>query len=67
MSDVKYPEIIVELSNNDGNAFSILGTVTKEMKKEKIPKEEIDNFLKEAKSGDYDNLLSTCMKWVKVY
>ena len=64
--DPKYPHIEVKLVGKDGNAFSILGFVTTEMKRNKIPKEERDEFLKEATSGDYDNLLRTCMKWVAV-
>ena len=31
MSDVKYPEVQVQLSGRDGNAFVILGSVSKEM------------------------------------
>lgn len=28
--------------------------------------QEIDQFRKEATSGDYDHLLQTCMRWVDV-
>jgi hypothetical protein len=27
---------------------------------------EIDEFIDEAMSGDYDNLLATCTRWVNV-
>ena len=30
-------------------------------------KQEIDDFSKEATSGNYNHLLQTCMKWVNVY
>ena len=63
---VKYPNIVVQLTGQDGNAFAILGRVIKAMRKEGIPQEEIDAFLAEAKSGDYDRLLRTCMEWVDV-
>lgn len=62
----KYPEITVKLVGQNGNAFAILGAVTHEMRKHNIPQVEIDTFLKEAQSGDYDNLLRTCMAWVEV-
>ena len=63
---MKYPDITVELIGNDGNAFVILGAVSNALRRNKVPKEEIDTFLSEATSGDYDNLLQTCMKWVDV-
>jgi len=64
--DVKYPNIEVELSGGDGNAFFILGTVRKALKRGGVPSEEIDNFTAEATDGDYDHLLQTCMRWVEV-
>ena len=64
--NVKYPKIKVQLSGEDGNAFFILARVRGAMRKAQVPKEEIDQFTQEAKSGDYDHLLQTCMKWVDV-
>lgn len=66
MSGVKYPHITVELVGHDGNAFAILGSVRREMRKAKVSQEEIDEFTEEAMAGDYNNLLITCMKWVNV-
>jgi hypothetical protein len=57
---------VVELSNCDGNAFLILGKVRKAMKKQGVPQEKIDEFTKEATSGNYDHLLQTAMKYCKV-
>lgn len=54
---VKYPKVKVRLTGQDGNAFFILGRVQSAMKKANISKEEIDKFIQEAESGDYDNLL----------
>ena len=31
-----------------------------------VPKEEISEYLAEATSGDYDNLLAVTMEWVEV-
>ena len=41
----------------DGNAFSIMGYVRKSMRECGRAKEGIDSYLKEATSGNYDNLL----------
>lgn len=60
---IKYPNIHVQLTGQDGNAYFILGRVQHAMKADDLPAEEIEAFMTEAKSGDYDNLLQTCMKW----
>lgn len=65
-SDIKYPNIEVELAGQDGNAFAIIGRVSKAMKREKVPPEEIDKYREESMSGDYDHLLQTAMSWVTV-
>jgi hypothetical protein len=62
----KYPDVEVELVGQDGNAFAILGAVSKGMRMAKLPKTEIDLFMAEAMNGDYDHLLQTCMKWVTI-
>ena len=66
MSEPLYPEISVELVGGDGNAFAILGSVKRAMQRGGLPKEVIDKFREEAMSGDYDNLLTTCMRYVNV-
>lgn len=62
----KYPHVKVKLIGKDGNAFSILANVRKEMRRAHIAEEEISAFFKEATSGDYHNLILTCMRWVEV-
>jgi len=64
MSDPLYPKVIVDLVGEDGNAFAILGRVCKAMKRAGVEQKEVEKFTKEATSGDYDNVLQTCMKWV---
>ncbi len=61
---VKYPEIEVELTGTDGNAFAILAKVKKATRT--LPLEEREQFLSEAMSGDYDHLLQVVMEWVTV-
>lgn len=62
----KYPHIHVELTGRDGNAFAIIGAVSKALRRDGLPTEEREAFQKEAMSGDYDNVLATAMRWVDV-
>lgn len=61
-----YPDVTVELTGTDSNAFSIMGKVQKAMRRANVPKEEIDKWREEAMSGDHDHLLQTCFRWVNV-
>lgn len=63
---MKYPDIEVQLTGTDGNAFALMGVVGSALRRNKVPKDEIDKFYKEAMSGDYNNLLRTCTEWVNV-
>lgn len=62
----KYPHIKVQLTGYDGNSFFILNRMIYSLKRKGISQEEVDQFVKEATSGDYHNLLRTCMEWVDV-
>lgn len=62
----RYPEITVRLTGNDGNAFAILGAVTRELKRGRVASDEVDAFVEEATSGSYDDLLATVLRWVSV-
>jgi len=66
MSEPKYPEVVVQLTGEDGNAFAIIGAVNRALREAEVSVEECQKFLDEAKSSDYDNLLRTAMKWVTV-
>ena len=63
---IKYPDVEVTLIGEDGNAFAIMGRVQRALKQNGVPKEEIEQYLKESQSGDYDNLLVTATRWVTV-
>lgn len=65
-TQVKYPEVKVELVGQDGNAFAIIGRVSQALRRAGVKSEEVDAFRTEAMSGDYNHLLGTCMKWVDV-
>ena len=56
----------VKLIGKDGNAFFILGKVRKELKKAGYDKEFIDEYQKQATSGDYNHLLQVTMTYVHI-
>lgn len=66
MDNVKYPNITVKLVGEDGNAFSIMGRVTKAMRRAGCTPEQIKEYTNEAMSGDYNHLLQVTMSYVEV-
>jgi hypothetical protein len=62
----KYQTVTVKLTGNDGNAFAIMGAVSKALRKAGATAEEVEQYMNESMSGDYNNLLRTAMKWVNV-
>jgi hypothetical protein len=65
-SEIKYPHIHVPLIGEDGNAFAILGRVKRALRSAKVPDETINQFIKQATSGDYNHLLTTVTEWVNI-
>lgn len=63
----KYPHVPVILTGEDGNAYMILGRVTRALQKHRVPEDEIEAFRAEATSGDYEHLLVTVIKTVTVF
>ena len=53
----------LELVGVDGNAYAVMGVFSRQARREGWTQEEIDLVLEEAKSGDYDHLLSTIMTY----
>ncbi len=64
MADVRYPDVEVQLTGEDGNGFLIVGKVAKALRS--AGASDVEEFTKEAMSGDYDHLLQTVMVWVEV-
>ena len=60
---VKYPEVQFQIVGIDGNAFSIMGTAQKAARRAGLSKDQIEEYLNEAMSGDYDNVISTTMRF----
>ncbi len=61
----------VTLVGSDGNAFIVIGTATRAIKKfnrdcEESEKIDVKAFQKESMSGDYDKLIQTVMKYCEV-
>ena len=54
----------MDLSAIDGNAYAIMGAVQRKLKTAGASKEELDQYLAESMSGDYDNLIATVGKWL---
>ena len=66
MNSEPITSVKVNLVGQDGNAFSIIGAVTRAMREAQIDEEIIKKYMAEATSGDYDNLLQTTMKYVEI-
>jgi hypothetical protein len=62
----KFPNVVVKLSDEDGNAFSILARVLRALRQADVSEEDRMAFQKEAISSDYDHLLQTCMEYVEI-
>ena len=60
------PEVHIQLTGEDDNAFMILALVQKALREADVPPEEIKVFVDDATSGDYDKLLQTATRWVDV-
>lgn len=72
---VKYPNCTVELLGTTANSVAIFRKVRRELIRylvnvEGVPRDKAevigDEFQTEATSGDSDNVLATCFRWVDV-
>lgn len=66
MTEIKYPHIKVNIIGQNGNAFCILGICQRAMEQANCTQQEIDAFMTEATSGDYNHLLAMVMAWFNV-
>lgn len=64
--ETKYPNIKVNLINQDGNAFMIINRVRAALKKGGVSEDEIGEFWEQATMADYINLLQVVMSWVSI-
>ncbi len=61
----KHPEIEVQLTGEDGNAFAILARVQRALKRAGFQDDAL-TFVAEATSGDYEHLLRVAAEYVEV-
>jgi hypothetical protein len=66
MQGTRYPEITVELTGRDGNAFGIIGNVARVLRNEVSPAVSAEFTNEAMHSGSYDDLLRLVMQWVNV-
>lgn len=59
-------DIEVKLVGGNGNAFAVMHTMSKALRKAGATEEQMTEFKTQAMGGDYDHLLATCMEWVNV-
>lgn len=65
-TEPKFPNVTVELTGQDGNAFFIIGRASGALRKGGATPEQVTEFTREAMSGDYDHVLQTVMAWARV-
>lgn len=65
-NDVKFPDVTVELIGRDGNVFSIIGAVTKALKRAGHPDAALDFANAAMDSGSYDDVLALVQRTVEV-
>ena len=58
--------IDVNLVGQDGNAFFIMASVQRALRRAGVSNDEIAEYITAATSGSYDQLLATTMEWVNV-
>ena len=59
-------DVTVSLVGIDGNAFNLIGRVRTELRRAGYDKDFLEQFTKEATSGDYFHLLNTIGKYVHI-
>ncbi len=57
-------KVVVKLVGEDGNAFAILGRVSKALRRAGMP-EKAEEYLARATAGGYDHLLAVTLEYVQ--
>lgn len=63
--EVKFPDVTVQLVGQDGNAFAVMGAVSKALKRAGHS-DQVEAYMAEATAGDYNCLLRVTQEWVNV-
>lgn len=65
MTDREKPAL--QLTEQDGNAFFVLGRATRAARAAGWMQAQIDEYVAKAKAGDYDHLLAVTQDYFDVY
>ena len=57
-------EVDIALTGPSGNAYAIMGLVSAAMKEVGATSEDVQQYTREATSGDYKHLLAVSREWV---
>jgi len=57
----------VKLTGVSGNAFAVMGVVSRALRKAGCPKEHVDKYMEESMAGDYNNLLTVAHKYANIH
>lgn len=64
---IRYPQVKVQLTGENGNAYMVIGLTTRAMKKAGIPAEDVTKFQHDCfNQASYDHLLQLVMQTVDV-
>lgn len=65
--EIKYPDITVQLTGQNGNIFNLMGLVNRQLRGARINEKIINDFSEEVfDSKSYNEALQIIMKWVNV-
>lgn len=53
----------LDLTTVDGNAFAVIGAVARALRRQGNTQEVVDQFRRDAMSGDYDHVLACAMAY----
>ena len=59
-----FKKVPCQLVGKDGNAYFIMARVVRALNKAGYGQEVVDEYMKRAKAGDYDNLLQVTLEYV---
>ena len=57
----------VKLTGVSGNAFAVMGVVSRALRKAGFDQEYIDKYMQESMAGDYNNLLTVAHKYANIH
>jgi hypothetical protein len=61
---IKYPQLHMRLAGEDGNAYSIMGRLTRVLRRGGVSQEEIKAVMDNMTSSNYEHLLQVAMETV---